>query len=69
MRSCSKVIWLGDLNYRLAAAAGWDSSTTTREMIEKNDWQELLKRDQVRGSSEIYIIASEIVSSFVRFFC
>ncbi|ONK61921.1 uncharacterized protein A4U43_C08F34940 [Asparagus officinalis] len=38
-----KVILLGDLNYRLAAGYG-----DTRELLEKNDWQTLLERDQLR---------------------
>ncbi|VVA22579.1 PREDICTED: type [Prunus dulcis] len=39
-----KVIWLGDLNYRLAAAC----SDNTHELLKKHDWQALLERDQLR---------------------
>jgi len=39
---CSKIIWLGDLNYRLVA--GYDD---TLELLKKNDWQALLEKDQV----------------------
>ncbi|CAK9147235.1 unnamed protein product [Ilex paraguariensis] len=38
-----KVIWLGDLNYRLASNYG-----DTRELLQKNDWQALLEKDQLR---------------------
>ncbi|KAG8649253.1 type I inositol polyphosphate 5-phosphatase 8 isoform X2 [Manihot esculenta] len=38
-----KIIWLGDLNYRLAAGCG-----DTHELLKKNDWKALLKRDQLR---------------------
>ncbi|KAA8516463.1 hypothetical protein F0562_016756 [Nyssa sinensis] len=36
-----KIIWLGDLNYRLASSCG-----DTHELLEKNDWQALLEKDQ-----------------------
>ncbi|OEL31424.1 Type I inositol polyphosphate 5-phosphatase 8, partial [Dichanthelium oligosanthes] len=39
-----KVIWLGDLNYRLTSGGGGD----TRELLERNDWAALLERDQLR---------------------
>lgn len=38
-----KVIWLGDLNYRLANASG-----DTHELLKKHDWQALLEKDQLR---------------------
>ncbi|XVE96827.1 hypothetical protein REPUB_Repub02eG0256600 [Reevesia pubescens] len=38
-----KIIWLGDLNYRLAAGCA-----DTYELLKKNDWQALLKKDQLR---------------------
>jgi len=41
--TCSKVIWLGDLNYRLTSGGGG-----TRELLERHDWQALLERDQLR---------------------
>ncbi|XP_057438418.1 type I inositol polyphosphate 5-phosphatase 8-like [Lotus japonicus] len=37
------IIWLGDLNYRLAA--GYDD---THELLKKNDWEALLEKDQLR---------------------
>ncbi|CAJ1896939.1 unnamed protein product [Sphenostylis stenocarpa] len=37
------IIWLGDLNYRLAA--GYDD---THELLKKNNWQALLDKDQLR---------------------
>lgn len=39
---CSNVVWLGDLNYRLASSYG-----DTCELLEKNDWLALLEKDQV----------------------
>ncbi|KAL6138688.1 hypothetical protein ACLB2K_063967 [Fragaria x ananassa] len=38
-----KIIWLGDLNYRLAAACA-----DTHELLQKQNWQALLKKDQLR---------------------
>ncbi|KAL4351930.1 hypothetical protein GQ457_06G007810 [Hibiscus cannabinus] len=38
-----KIIWLGDLNYRLAAGCA-----DTYELLTKNDWQKLLEKDQLR---------------------
>lgn len=38
----SKIIWLGDLNYRLASSCG-----DTNELLKNNDWQALLEKDQV----------------------
>ncbi|KAK1321022.1 Type I inositol 1,4,5-trisphosphate 5-phosphatase CVP2 [Acorus calamus] len=37
------VIWLGDLNYRLASGYG-----DMHELLRKNDWQTLLEKDQLR---------------------
>jgi hypothetical protein len=41
---CSKIIWLGDLNYRLTGSGSGD----TQELLDKNDWQALLQKDQLR---------------------
>ncbi|XP_048226172.1 type I inositol polyphosphate 5-phosphatase 8 isoform X2 [Ricinus communis] len=38
-----KIIWLGDLNYRLAVGCG-----DTHELLKKNDWQALLEKDQLK---------------------
>ncbi|XWS59771.1 hypothetical protein CRYUN_Cryun08bG0150200 [Craigia yunnanensis] len=37
------IIWLGDLNYRLAA-----DCCDTQDLLMKNDWQALLEKDQLR---------------------
>ncbi|KAA8518862.1 hypothetical protein F0562_016364 [Nyssa sinensis] len=37
------IIWLGDLNYRLASGCG-----DAYELLKKNDWQALLEKDQLR---------------------
>lgn len=39
---CSRMIWLGDLNYRMAL-----SYEETRVLLEDNDWDTLLEKDQV----------------------
>ncbi|XP_057778961.1 type I inositol polyphosphate 5-phosphatase 8-like isoform X3 [Salvia miltiorrhiza] len=38
-----KIIWLGDLNYRLASSCG-----DTYELLKINDWQALLHKDELR---------------------
>ncbi|XP_022935147.1 type I inositol polyphosphate 5-phosphatase 8 [Cucurbita moschata] len=38
-----KVIWLGDLNYRLSTGCG-----ETYELLRNNDWQALLEKDQLK---------------------
>ncbi|GKV05768.1 hypothetical protein SLEP1_g17737 [Rubroshorea leprosula] len=38
-----KIIWLGDLNYRLVA-----SSHDINESLTKNEWQALLEKDQLK---------------------
>ncbi|KAJ0979484.1 hypothetical protein J5N97_014958 [Dioscorea zingiberensis] len=38
-----KVIWLGDLNYRLRT-----SCSDTHELLKRNDWEALLEKDQLR---------------------
>lgn len=38
----SKMIWLGDLNYRVSL-----SYEETRTLLEENDWDALLEKDQV----------------------
>ncbi|KAK8925997.1 Type I inositol 1,4,5-trisphosphate 5-phosphatase CVP2 [Platanthera zijinensis] len=42
----SKIVWLGDLNYRLEAASSWDE---TLELLHEKDWKALLERDQLKG--------------------
>lgn len=39
-----KIIWLGDLNYRLSSTSSDDVS----ELIRRNDWQGLLEKDQLK---------------------
>ncbi|KAE8671532.1 Type I inositol 1,4,5-trisphosphate 5-phosphatase CVP2 [Hibiscus syriacus] len=39
---CSRVIWLGDLNYRVAL-----SYEKTRSLLEENNWDALLQKDQL----------------------
>ncbi|KAF8396742.1 hypothetical protein HHK36_018372 [Tetracentron sinense] len=38
-----KIIWLGDLNYRLASGC-----TDVQDLLKKNDWEALLEKDQLR---------------------
>ncbi|KAI3984426.1 hypothetical protein MKX01_011380 [Papaver californicum] len=42
--SHDKIIWLGDLNYRLSSPGCVD----THDLLKKNDWQALLEKDQLR---------------------
>lgn len=51
--SFSKVIWLGDLNYRLAAGSG-----DTHELLNNHDWQALLEKDQVRNLNKLFKVTS-----------
>lgn len=46
----SRVIWLGDLNYRVAL-----SYDETRTLLEDHDWEALLEKDQVCVYIYIYI--------------
>ncbi|CAA6656992.1 unnamed protein product [Spirodela intermedia] len=41
------IIWLGDLNYRIAL-----SYTETKRLLETNNWDALLQRDQLRTERE-----------------
>ncbi|WVZ95880.1 hypothetical protein U9M48_041588 [Paspalum notatum var. saurae] len=44
-----KVIWLGDLNYRLVVAASSNGGCGVRELVERGEWEALLERDQLRA--------------------
>ncbi|XP_044982675.1 type I inositol polyphosphate 5-phosphatase 8-like [Hordeum vulgare subsp. vulgare] len=47
-----KVIWLGDLNYRLSSTGGGGGGGgdgETRGLLERNEWRALLERDQLRA--------------------
>ncbi|XP_040938024.1 type I inositol polyphosphate 5-phosphatase 5 isoform X3 [Gossypium hirsutum] len=44
---CSRVIWLGDLNYRVAL-----SYETTKSLLEDNNWDTLLEKDQLNMERE-----------------
>ncbi|KAM3406317.1 hypothetical protein ACQJBY_000418 [Aegilops geniculata] len=45
-----KVIWLGDLNYRLSSTGGGGGGDgETRGLLERNEWRALLERDQLRA--------------------
>nr|XP_018681957.1 PREDICTED: type I inositol polyphosphate 5-phosphatase 8-like isoform X1 [Musa acuminata subsp. malaccensis] len=37
-----KIIWLGDLNYRLAS-----TNSDTHQLLQRNDWETLLQKDQL----------------------
>ncbi|CAD6334847.1 unnamed protein product [Miscanthus lutarioriparius] len=43
-----KVIWLGDLNYRLLEGEGRGA----RELVERHEWAALLERDQLRAEQK-----------------
>ncbi|CAN6478112.1 unnamed protein product [Victoria cruziana] len=42
-----RVVWLGDLNYRIAL-----SYSETRKLLEENDWDSLLEKDQLKIERE-----------------
>ncbi|KAG6434067.1 hypothetical protein SASPL_105688 [Salvia splendens] len=42
---CSNIIWLGDLNYRLASSS---TCGDTYDLLNMNDWQTLLLKDELR---------------------
>ncbi|CAA6661773.1 unnamed protein product [Spirodela intermedia] len=42
----TRIIWLGDLNYRLAGGGG-----DTSELLQRSEWTALLERDQVAGAA------------------
>jgi len=44
---CSRIIWLGDLNYRISL-----SYEETKMLLEENDWNTLLDKDQVRYTNK-----------------
>ncbi|MQM17963.1 hypothetical protein Taro_050942 [Colocasia esculenta] len=43
----NRVIWLGDLNYRIAL-----SYTETKKLLDKNDWEVLFEKDQLKMERE-----------------
>jgi hypothetical protein len=44
--NCSRIIWLGDLNYRIAL-----SYCSAKALVEMHNWKQLLEKDQVICSS------------------
>jgi len=44
VRACSRVILLGDLNYRISLP-----EAKTRLLVERRDWKTLLENDQLRA--------------------
>ena len=47
--SNSRMIWIGDLNYRVSL-----SYEDTRALLEENDWDALLEKDQVPNYAAIF---------------
>jgi len=41
--NCSRIIWLGDLNYRIAL-----SYCSAKALVEMHNWKQLLEKDQLR---------------------
>ena len=44
----SRVIWLGDLNYRIAL-----SYTEAKKLVQANDWGALFEKDQVTSQPKL----------------
>lgn len=44
---CSRIIWLGDLNYRIAL-----SYRTAKALVEMRNWRALLENDQVNQANQ-----------------
>ena len=45
--SFSRVIWLGDLNYRISL-----SYEDTKKLLTENNWDALFEKDQVKSSKD-----------------
>lgn len=64
---CRRIIWLGDLNYRINLP--YDQ---TRELISKKDWSKLAERDQVRFTcflpNLVNILKADPYSVLILFF-
>lgn len=58
MNNFSRIIWLGDLNYRVSL-----SYEETRFLLEDNDWDTLLEKDQV-GLLPLEITCFQNLNSF-----
>jgi hypothetical protein len=51
------MIWLGDLNYRMSL-----SYDETRTLLEENDWDALLEKDQVKEIDQFHSISLQILN-------
>jgi len=49
---CSRIIWLGDLNYRIAL-----SYRAAKALVEMHDWKTLLENDQAC----YYFVSSQVI--------
>ena len=56
----SKVIWLGDLNYRLRA------SSDLHEQLRNHDWESLLEKDQVNIIFNLKLIGFSVMIAYIR---
>ena len=58
---CSRVIWLGDLNYRIAL-----SYAEAKKLVDAGDWAALFEKDQLKTEREggVFRGWSEAVISF-----
>ncbi|GLT89627.1 hypothetical protein SLE2022_076040 [Rubroshorea leprosula] len=57
-----KIIWLGDLNYRLVG-----TSRDTHELLNRNDWQALLEKDQLRMEQKAGRVFREWEEGMIHF--
>lgn len=55
--SCSRIIWLGDLNYRIAL-----SYRAAKALVEMRNWRALLEKDQVNVETWFYFCRYKVES-------
>ena len=58
---CSRVIWLGDLNYRIAL-----SYRAAKALVEMQNWRALLENDQARFTYVLHIFCCQFPSSYFK---
>jgi hypothetical protein len=60
---CSRIIWLGDLNYRIAL-----SYAEARKLLDENNWDALFEKDQVLPTGIHSIVIHVTLKAFLAEF-